>query len=125
MLLDDQYGPANARASSGGESRAIRMSYGPDELYTRFSWRSLALWKALFAEIGRPELFQKTGVLWMTKGDDPNATASLRALVEPLPPPRELVVVPGASHFFDGQLDAVQEAVTAWAATRPWGGTER
>ena len=49
---------------------------------------------------------------------------ALRALVEPLPPPRELVVVPGASHFFDGQLDSVQEAVTAWAATRPWGGTE-
>ena len=53
VLLVDQYGPANARASSGGESRVIRMSYGPDELYTRFSWRSLALWKALFADVGR------------------------------------------------------------------------
>jgi monomeric sarcosine oxidase len=80
VLLVDQYGPANARASSGGESRAIRMSYGPDDVYTRFSWRSLAAWKQLFAEAGRPELFQRTGVLWMTKGDDPNATASLRAL---------------------------------------------
>ena len=40
--------------------------------------------------------------------------------VEPLPPPRELVVVPGASHFFDGQLDAVQDAVSAWARERPW-----
>ena len=37
VLLVDQYGPANARASSGGESRVIRMSYGPDEIYTRFS----------------------------------------------------------------------------------------
>ena len=80
VLLVDQYGPANARASSSGESRAIRMSYGADEIYTRFSHRSLGLWKELFAEVGRPELFQKTGVLWMTKGDDPNATASLRAL---------------------------------------------
>jgi sarcosine oxidase len=80
VLLVDQYGPANARASSGGESRAIRMSYGPDDVYTRLSWRSLALWKALFAEVGRPELFQKTGVLWMTKGEDPDAAASLRAL---------------------------------------------
>ncbi len=44
----------------------------------------------------------------------------LRALVEPLPPPRELVIVPGASHFFDGQLDAMQAAVSAWAAKRPW-----
>jgi len=45
---------------------------------------------------------------------------SLRALVEPLPPPRELVVIPGASHFFDGQLDAMQSTVSAWAARRPW-----
>jgi monomeric sarcosine oxidase len=80
VLLVDQYGPANARASSGGESRAIRMSYGPDEIYTRFSQRSLGLWKSLFAELGRPELFQRTGVLWMTRGEDPAATASLRAL---------------------------------------------
>ncbi len=27
---------------------------------------------------------------------------ALRALVEPLPPPREIVVIPGADHFFDG-----------------------
>jgi sarcosine oxidase len=80
VLLVDQYGPANARASSGGESRVIRMSYGPDEIYTRFSWRSLAKWKAFFGEVGRPELFQRTGVLWMTKGEDANAAASLRAL---------------------------------------------
>ena len=81
VLLVDQYGPANARASSGGESRVIRMSYGPDELYTRFSHRSLGLWQALFGEIGRPELFQRTGVLWMSKGETPDALASVRALV--------------------------------------------
>ena len=46
---------------------------------------------------------------------------TLRELVEPLPPPRELVIVPGASHFFDGQLDALQDAVSAWASQRPWG----
>jgi alpha/beta superfamily hydrolase len=52
--------------------------------------------------------------------DQFGAGEALRALVEPLPPPRELVVVPGASHFFDGQLDAVHAAVSAWAARRPW-----
>jgi hypothetical protein len=45
---------------------------------------------------------------------------SLRALVEPLPPPRELVVVAGADHFFDGHLDALQGAVADWAEGRPW-----
>ena len=39
VLLVDQYGPGNARASSGGESRVIRMGYGPDEIYTRFAPR--------------------------------------------------------------------------------------
>src|SRR5579862_580859 len=65
VLLVDSYGPANARASSGGESRIIRMGYGSDEIYTKWSLRALPLWKELFAEAGRPELFQRTGVLWI------------------------------------------------------------
>ena len=52
--------------------------------------------------------------------DEFGAGETLRALVEPLPPPRKLVVVPGASHFFDGQFDAVQGAVSAWARQQPW-----
>ena len=35
VLLVDSYGPGNARASSAGESRIIRMGYGADEIYTR------------------------------------------------------------------------------------------
>jgi alpha/beta superfamily hydrolase len=42
------------------------------------------------------------------------------ALVQRLPEPRQLVIVPGSDHFFAGHLDEVQEAVRAWAATRPW-----
>jgi len=45
---------------------------------------------------------------------------ALRALVEALPPPREVVIVPGANHFFDGQLDALQGAIADWAEGRPW-----
>jgi hypothetical protein len=52
--------------------------------------------------------------------DELGGGESLRALVEPLPPPRELVVVPGASHFFDGRLDALQAAIAQWAERRPW-----
>ena len=65
VILLDAYGPAHARASSGGESRIIRMGYGPDEIYTRWSLRALPLWQELFAEAGHPELFQRTGVLWI------------------------------------------------------------
>jgi hypothetical protein len=45
---------------------------------------------------------------------------SLRPVVLALAPPRELVVVPGADHFFEGRLDALQGAVADWAETRPW-----
>lgn len=40
VLLVDAYGPGNARASSAGESRIIRMGYGADEIYTRWARRS-------------------------------------------------------------------------------------
>ncbi len=63
VVLLDAYGPANARASSGGESRVIRMAYGPNEIYTRWSMRSLPMWQELFDRLGR-ELFYRTGVLW-------------------------------------------------------------
>jgi sarcosine oxidase len=64
VLLVDAYGPANARASSAGESRIIRMGYGADELYTRWSQKSLAQWKEFFAATGR-DFFHETGVLWL------------------------------------------------------------
>src|SRR6186713_213372 len=41
VLLLDASGPANARASSGGESRMTRTIYGADDVYTRMAWDSL------------------------------------------------------------------------------------
>ena len=69
VLLVDAYGPGNARASSAGESRIIRMGYGADELYTRWSQRSLAQWKEFFAAT-RQALFHETGVLWLAGKND-------------------------------------------------------
>ncbi len=80
VLLLDAWGAAHARASSGGESRVIRMGYGPDEIYTRWSQRSLGLWKGLFERAGRPELFQPTGVLWMARDKDPYTLAAEKTL---------------------------------------------
>ncbi len=65
VLLVDQYGPANSRASSGGDTRVIRMAYGADGIYTRMSQQSLVQWQDFFARVGRPELFRATGVLWL------------------------------------------------------------
>ena len=79
VLLVDAYGPANARASSAGESRIIRMGYGPDELYTRWSQRSLAQWKEFLGETRR-ELFQETGVLWLASEQDTRVKQSAEVL---------------------------------------------
>jgi sarcosine oxidase len=77
--LLDAYGPGNARASSGGQTRVIRMGYGDQEIYTRWSMRSLELWKSLFGKAGRA-FFQPAGVLWMARGQDPLTTKTLATL---------------------------------------------
>src|SRR5215813_4782154 len=70
VILLDAYGPANARASSAGESRIIRMGYGADEIYTRWSMGSYRQWQNFFAATNRSDLFHKTGVLWLAAKDD-------------------------------------------------------
>ncbi len=79
VLLIDAYGPANARASSAGESRIIRMGYGADEIYTKWSQKSLAQWKEFFG-FKRPGLFHETGVLWLASEGD----ARIRATADTL-----------------------------------------
>jgi len=69
VALIDGYGCANARASSGGESRIIRMGYGADEIYTRSAMRSLAIWREFMDRMGQP-LFHQTGVLWTAAPGD-------------------------------------------------------
>jgi monomeric sarcosine oxidase len=78
VLLLDAYGPGNSRASSGGESRMIRMGYGPDEIYSLMAQRSLVLWRELFGE--RHNLFVKTGILWLGHDRDPYCKATLATL---------------------------------------------
>ncbi|MGD9967655.1 MAG: FAD-dependent oxidoreductase [Hyphomonadaceae bacterium] len=63
VLLVDQMGPANARASSGGESRMTRSDYGPDAIYTRMAVDSLVQWRRLSERSALP-LFHQAGVLF-------------------------------------------------------------
>ncbi len=80
VLLVDAYGAAHSRASSGGESRIIRMSYGADEIYTQWSLRSLSQWKELFASTGE-KLFVPTGVLWLSGENDQELRRSKEVLM--------------------------------------------
>jgi len=77
VALVDAYGPGNSRSSSGGESRVIRMGYGPDQIYTRMAQRSIVLWKEL---LGSSALFQASGVLWLAKENDAYCEATLETL---------------------------------------------
>ncbi|MBI1983533.1 MAG: FAD-dependent oxidoreductase, partial [Acidobacteria bacterium] len=79
VALVDAFGPANSRASSGGESRVIRMGYGGDEIYTRWSLRSLGLWQEFFRRADRP-LFHRVGVLWIARGEDRYMSETLLTL---------------------------------------------
>lgn len=72
VLLIDAWGPAHARASSGGESRLTRAAYGPDEIYTRMAWAALPEWQALSARAGLP-VFAPTGVLFFGAGAESDA----------------------------------------------------
>ena len=44
----------------------------------------------------------------------------LRAVVERMPAPPTLVVIPGADHFFTGRLEELEGSIASWAAARPW-----
>jgi glycine/D-amino acid oxidase-like deaminating enzyme len=81
VTLIEAVGPAHSRASSGGESRLIRASYGPDSIYTRMARDSLPQWKALSDAAGLP-VFIPCGILFFFPGEEPYARETLAAHAE-------------------------------------------
>ena len=79
VTLVDSYAPGNLRASSGGESRVIRIGYGGKDLYSHWALRSLYQWQELFQETQR-SLFVKSGVLWLGRQNDPLTDATTLTL---------------------------------------------
>lgn len=77
VLLIDAWGPAHARASSGGESRMTRGAYGADEVYTRMALQSLPEWRALSDRAELP-LFHQIGVLFVFPRPDQFLEETLR-----------------------------------------------
>ena len=69
VTLIDAHGPANRLASSGGETRMIRCTYGSDSIYTRMAWDSLSQWQALGEATGKG-IFLPTGVLYFSHAGD-------------------------------------------------------
>ena len=69
VTLVDPWGPGNARASSGGESRVIRTIYGDSAIYSRWALRAGEIWRESDAEWGT-QLYQPMPVLWLCGHDD-------------------------------------------------------
>ncbi|MBU0824690.1 MAG: FAD-dependent oxidoreductase [Alphaproteobacteria bacterium] len=76
VRLFDAYGAGHVRASSGGESRVIRMGYGADTIYSEMARESLPYWKALSDTASAP-ILHNTGVLWFGPAGDAYTAQSL------------------------------------------------
>lgn len=77
VTLIDQYGPANSRATSGGETRGVRTGYGGRDhglLWTRWAKRAIEKWNewdAKWQDMLLPRVFFTTSDLIMrTEWDD-------------------------------------------------------
>ena len=79
VTLVDAWGPGNSRASSGGETRVIRATYGDRLVYTRMAARALALWKENEKRWQR-QLYHGIGVLWLVESDEQYEKAALPIL---------------------------------------------
>ncbi len=79
VTLVDAWGPGNARASSGGETRIIRASYGPDRIYVQLVARALQLWRENEQRWHR-QLYHRIGCLRMATVGDAYEEASAPTL---------------------------------------------
>ena len=122
VALVDAYGAGHARASSGGESRVIRVSYGGDPLYSPMARDSLAAWDALSARQGLP-ILHRTGVLWFSPSNDDYMGKSL-AWLETSGLPHKAFDRAGLAAawpqavFHDGESGFLEEASGALIAGR-------
>jgi sarcosine oxidase len=75
VTLVDQFEPGDPRSESGGETRLLRYSHGPEPLYTRLAYRARSLWR----ELGSHVLIE-SGVVWFARRDGGWETESERVL---------------------------------------------
>jgi len=121
VTLVDAWGPGHVRASSGGETRAIRATYGSHRLYTALAARALTLWREHDRRFGRA-LFRQTGALWLFADDNAFARAAAAGLAEHDLPFEWLSPADAGARFpqfaFDGVASALFEPEAGYLLAR-------
>ena len=82
VTLVDAWGPGNSRASSGGETRLIRASYGPRRVYSAMVARSLEIWKEHQARWDEPVVLSRRNAPDEQRGDPNTRRAAVPILRE-------------------------------------------
>ncbi len=117
VTLLDAWGAGNSRASSGGETRVIRGTYGPNQPYTKMAARATQLWKEN-QQRWNLKLLHQIGVLWMVAaGDDQFERGSLAPLRDAGIPYQELSPQELSRRWPQINLEAVH-----WGIHEPEGG---
>lgn len=122
VRLLDAWGPGNSRASSGGETRTIRATYGPAHpLYTHMVARALQLWQE-FEQQSNSKLFFRSGALRMAGADDSYESAALPILQQAGIRFEKLSAAECAKRWpqinFEGVLWSVHEPESGFLAAR-------
>lgn len=85
MTLVDAWGPGNTRASSGGETRVIRATYGTRRIYASLAARALTMWRE-YDRQWQQRFYTETGAIWLFGADDTFGRTSAAGLdAEKLP----------------------------------------
>ena len=122
VTLLDAWGPGNSRASSGGETRTIRATYGPTPvLYVKMVARALRHWQE-YEQRWNVKLFFRSGALRMAGADDSYERAALPVLQQAGIRFEKLSAVQCAKRWpqmnFDGVSWSVYEPDSGFLAAR-------
>jgi sarcosine oxidase len=75
VTLVEQFEPGDERSESGGETRMLRYSHGPDGFYAALAWRAREQW----LELG---VLEEVGVIWFARREGGWESESERVLSE-------------------------------------------
>jgi glycine/D-amino acid oxidase-like deaminating enzyme len=104
VTLVDRLEPGHVRASSGGESRLIRLGHATERWYQRSAARSLDLWDEIGRDAGT-QVLVRSGVMWFARHGDEMVARCEAALADDGIPTERLEPLEAALRFPDLATD--------------------